>query len=72
MLCGGFPALWNASGSVVQKLGYNGESEIPQTVAFVCLGSLFNTVINLPWSAYFTFKIEQKHGFNKQVSFSFV
>lgn len=66
MVCGGFPALWAASGRVSEWLGFTADAEIPQTVTFVCLGSLLNSVVSLPWSAYFTFKVEQKHGFNKQ------
>ncbi|XP_042239976.1 CAAX prenyl protease 1 homolog isoform X2 [Homarus americanus] len=66
MVCGGFPALWTASGRLAQWFGFAPDSEIPQTVTFVCLGSLINTFISLPWSTYFTFKVEQKHGFNKQ------
>lgn len=66
MVYGGFPALWAASGQFIQWLGFSPEAEIPQTVAFVCIGSLVNNFISLPWSAYYTFKVEQKHGFNKQ------
>lgn len=67
MVFGGYSALWAASGKVAEWLGFSAGAEIPQTVVFVGLRSLLSTLINLPWSVYFTFKVEQKHGFNKQV-----
>jgi len=72
MLCGGFPALWNVSGKAIQYFGFSEDAEITQTVAFVFLGSVFNTVLSLPWTAYFTFTIEQKHGFNQQTPGFFI
>lgn len=72
MVYGGFPALWAASGQFIQWLGFSPEAEIPQTVAFVCIGSLLNNILSLPWSAYYTFKVEQKHGFNKQTPGFFI
>lgn len=30
--------------------------------------TLFNKVVDLPWSVYGTFFLEEKHGFNKQAS----
>ncbi|KAK4300709.1 hypothetical protein Pmani_027109 [Petrolisthes manimaculis] len=72
MLYGGLPVFWSAAGKMSEWLGFSVDSEVPQTVAFICLASAVNTVINLPWSVYFTFKVEQKHGFNKQTPVFFV
>ncbi|XP_050693434.1 CAAX prenyl protease 1 homolog [Eriocheir sinensis] len=72
MVFGGYPALWAASGKVAEWLGMSAGAEIPQTVVFVGLRSLLSTLINLPWSVYFTFKVEQKHGFNKQTPGFFI
>ncbi|XP_076059851.1 CAAX prenyl protease 1 homolog [Oratosquilla oratoria] len=66
MLYGGLPALWNVSGSLSQWLGFSASNEIAHSIVFVSVGSIISRIINLPWSVYFTFKIEQKHGFNKQ------
>lgn len=66
MVYGGVPALWEASGQLIQWMGFSADSEIIQTVGFVSLGSLINSIMSLPWSAYHTFYVEQKHGFNKQ------
>lgn len=72
MVCGGIPALWSLSGTILEWLGFSTESEIAQTVVFVSAGSLISTIIGLPWAAYFTFKVEQKHGFNKQTPGFFI
>lgn len=72
MLCGGFPALWDFSGQVIQYFGFSEDAEITQTVAFMLLGSVFNTCLSLPWTAYFTFWVEQKHGFNQQTPGFFI
>jgi len=36
---------------------------------FMILGTIFSTITSLPWSLYSTFVIEERHGFNKQVSY---
>uniref|UniRef100_A0A2P2I4T7 CAAX prenyl protease n=1 Tax=Hirondellea gigas TaxID=1518452 RepID=A0A2P2I4T7_9CRUS len=73
MVYGGLPWLWELAGHAVEAVGYDSaSSEILQTIAFVCIGNVVTTAIGLPWSAYFTFKIEQKHGFNKQTPGFFI
>lgn len=42
--------------------------QITQSIVFALLGCLVNSVLDLPWSLYGTFVIEERHGFNKQVS----
>ncbi|XP_054163696.1 CAAX prenyl protease 1 homolog [Oppia nitens] len=59
------PLLWRYSGVVVSRVGYK-DNEILQTLTFVLIGSVISTIIDLPWSLYHTFIVEQKHGFNKQ------
>lgn len=29
---------------------------------------VYSTITGLPWNIYFTFVLEEKHGFNKQVT----
>ncbi|XP_045114217.1 CAAX prenyl protease 1 homolog [Portunus trituberculatus] len=72
MVFGGYSVLWAMSGKVVEWLGFPASGEIPQTVMFVGLRSVLSTIINLPWSVYFTFWVEQKHGFNKQTPGFFI
>lgn len=59
------PLLWSLSGKIIAKFGYNSSHEITQTLAFIFVGSLISTVLDLPWSIYMNFWIEEKHGFNK-------
>lgn len=65
----GLVFLWNASGNILESFGYvGGKHEIKQTVIFALLGSLISTLLDLPWTIYNTFVIEQRHGFNKQTA----
>jgi len=58
------PWLWNLSGRVASTF-FTSPGEIVQTLTFVVIGSLLSEVINLPWSIYSNFVIEERHGFNK-------
>lgn len=56
--------LWDMSGTFNLGLGFT--SEIAQTITFILLVSVVETMISMPWELYDTFVIEEKHGFNKQ------
>ena len=61
------PKAWSWCGSFVLQYmpkGYQGE--IVQTLVFLFAYQLISTVLNLPFSYYSTFVIEEKFGFNKQ------
>ena len=49
-----------------------GESEIYQSLMFLLIFNLFSTVINLPFSVYGTFVLEEKHGFNQQTAMFYI
>uniref|UniRef100_A0A8C3IR50 CAAX prenyl protease n=1 Tax=Chrysemys picta bellii TaxID=8478 RepID=A0A8C3IR50_CHRPI len=66
LLCGGIPFLWNVSGQISGRAGFEPEYEIAQSLVFLLLATLFSAVTGLPWSLYNTFVIEEKHGFNQQ------
>lgn len=66
LVFGGIPLLWSLSGRVTGYFGYGREHEVTQTVAFALIGAFITTIIDLPWSLYSTFVIEERHGFNKQ------
>ncbi|KAL3881578.1 hypothetical protein ACJMK2_028000 [Sinanodonta woodiana] len=68
LLFGGIPFLWRVSGSQTAYFGFGEEYEITQSLVFLVLGSIFSTVMGLPWTVYSTFVVEQKHGFNKQTA----
>lgn len=42
--------------------------QVKQTVVFLWMMLIYSTLIELPWAVYVTFVLEEKHGFNKQVS----
>lgn len=56
--------LWNVSTRWSNKLlGY--DNEIAATILFFILQSTLSTLIDLPFSLYSNFVIEERHGFNK-------
>lgn len=66
ILClGGIPFLWKISGKVLEQFGFDGSNEIVHSMVFAFLGNIFSLVTELPWKLYYTFVIEEKHGFNK-------
>lgn len=67
LMYGALPYLWKWSGEwLLRGLGKGYLTEINQSVVFVAANILLSTLLDLPFSCYSTFKIEQKHGFNKQ------
>lgn len=68
----GFVIFWNAGAHMMAALGYKGQSETLQTIAFGFLLNLFNTLINMPFSVYHNFVVEERHGFNKQTPGFFI
>lgn len=59
------PYGWNLSGQLLLLVGIKTVTEIPQTLAFLIISSLFSLLLDLPWNIYYTFVLEAKHGFNK-------
>lgn len=68
LLLGGIPFLWGFAGSLTARFGLGSEYEITQSLVFLMLATLFTALTGLPWNLYNTFIIEEKHGFNQQVS----
>ncbi|OQV12000.1 CAAX prenyl protease 1-like protein [Hypsibius exemplaris] len=66
LLFNGLPWLWNVSDRLVpgewNKIGH----EIFQTLVFLLLAQVYQTLVSLPFSLYKTFVIEERHGMNKQ------
>ena len=48
------------------KYEYGGY-ETFQSIVFILIITLYSTVSGIPWSYYYHFILEEKHGFNKQV-----
>jgi len=67
LLLGFTPFLWDQSVRLGETyLGIKSDEEIKITLVFLFLQSLIETIKSLPFELYKTFKIEKKHGFNKQ------
>ncbi|CAN7989280.1 unnamed protein product [Ixodes hexagonus] len=67
LILGGFPFFWSLCEQWAAKAGAGG-NELVVTSLFIVVGSLISTVVDLPWSIYYTFVIEQRHGFNNQTA----
>ncbi len=50
----------------IQSQGTPLRQQVYQSLAFVAAYSMISMATNLPFSLYYTFVIEQRHGFNKQ------
>ena len=60
LLTGFMPYMWDISVGIYDK------GEIGTSLVFLGLTTIIGTITELPFELYFTFKIEKKHGFNKQ------
>lgn len=66
LLCDGLVWLWNYGGDVCKYFGFE-DNEILQSAAAIFTLNIINTIVTLPSKVYYTFVVEQKHGFNNQV-----
>ncbi|KIJ62466.1 hypothetical protein HYDPIDRAFT_30427 [Hydnomerulius pinastri MD-312] len=73
MLQYGFYAwAWDVGGKIIGRFGYGSEYEITQSLAFTAVLFLISSLPGIPLSAYQTFVLEEKHGFNKTTPSLFV
>ncbi|CAO1636099.1 unnamed protein product [Sympodiomycopsis kandeliae] len=63
--------VWTWAGVLLQRAGRT-PTEIPQSILFTLIFSLIRTVLDLPFSYYSHFVLEEKHGFNKMTLNTFV
>eukprot|EP00123_Amoebidium_parasiticum_P013678 comp22093_c0_seq1/m.32226 comp22093_c0_seq1/g.32226 ORF comp22093_c0_seq1/g.32226 comp22093_c0_seq1/m.32226 type:complete len:459 (-) comp22093_c0_seq1:782-2158(-) len=64
---GGLPFLWKIAGNILEHFGLiHTEYEVTQSVLFLYLSTVYQVIMQLPWNLYYTFVLEQRHGFNKQ------
>lgn len=61
---------WNYSSNIMIHYGFTKndsiEWEIFQSIMFTFITSVISTIIGIPFTIYFNFVIEERHGFNKQ------
>ena len=68
-----YPIMWAISGTILSDyLQLEGEREITQSCIMLFLMAIEDVITNIPFSAYSTFIIEEKHGFNKQTPSIFI
>lgn len=65
LLFGGFAFFWHFCEGLAAKAGAP-DHELVVTSLFIFGGSLLSTLLDLPWTIYYTFVLEERHGFNKQ------
>lgn len=65
------PLVWRFSGQLLERGGLQ-STEIRQSIAFTLLFSFVRTVLDLPFSYYSAFVVEDKHGFNKMTRQTFI
>jgi len=71
MLVSGFNVwLWDSASELVWKHA-GSENEIVVSIAFLFAQNIVNTLVQLPLSIFNTFKLEEKHGFNKTTPWTF-
>jgi STE24 endopeptidase len=68
---GYLPATWRLAGTLLSRWGLP-RGEVAQSVAWVLLQAGASLALSLPWSAYSTFVLEARHGFNKTTPRTFV
>nr|CAG8632869.1 5422_t:CDS:2 [Entrophospora candida] len=59
------PWLWSLSGDWLEYAGYEKDYEITHSLVFTVVFILMTYLMSLPFSLYYTFVIEERHGFNK-------
>lgn len=75
LLASGFlPRTWDAAGALLARWGppRAAGSEVWQSVVWTLLTSAIFLVVSIPWSAYRTFVLEARHGFNKTTPRTFL
>jgi len=74
LLLGFLPWIWDISVNVGEMyFGVNeSDNEIKITLIFLGISTIIGTITSMPFELYSTFRIEKKHGFNKQTLGLFV
>ncbi|CAF1356871.1 unnamed protein product [Adineta ricciae] len=71
LLAGVLPWVWRKSGDILATYNYK-HHEILQSNVFILLFMVYSTLSGIPWSYYYHFVLEEKHGFNKQTRIFFI
>ncbi|UJR25318.1 hypothetical protein I4U23_006669 [Adineta vaga] len=71
LLVGVLPWVWKKSGNILASYDYKNH-EILQSILFILMFMIYSTLSGIPWSYYYHFVLEEKHGFNKQTRIFFI
>eukprot|EP01016_Furgasonia_blochmanni_P042519 TRINITY_DN5651_c0_g1_i6.p1 TRINITY_DN5651_c0_g1~~TRINITY_DN5651_c0_g1_i6.p1 ORF type:complete len:368 (+),score=75.57 TRINITY_DN5651_c0_g1_i6:410-1513(+) len=66
------PFLWERCGDILMWMGQDPTSEFQRGLVFLFIDSLKTRIIDLPFDLYYTFVLEEKHGYNKKTWQTFV
>ena len=72
LYCEWLPLAWRLVRSRMLYLPTALSGEIPCTVVYIGVLLWISSVLDIPWSIYRTFVLEESHGFNKQTGEGFV
>lgn len=75
LLAGFLPATWRLAGALLARWGGGRpwlQGEVAQSVVWVLIQAGVSLLLSLPWSAWSTFVLEARHGFNKTSAATFV
>ncbi|KAI9635595.1 metalloendopeptidase [Dioszegia hungarica] len=57
---------WDASGRFMDACGLGQDRTVTHSLLWISFLTMLTALPGIPWSYYYTFVIEEKHGFNKQ------
>ncbi|ORY23813.1 peptidase family M48-domain-containing protein [Naematelia encephala] len=60
-----FTKMWDWSGVCITKLGLSDDRIITRSLIWTIIYVAISTPIGIPWDYFYTFVLEEKHGFNK-------
>lgn len=63
--------IWNITGNIIKYYEYE-DSEYKRIPILMIIETLTSTIIDIPFSYYFDFVIDEKHGFNKKTIALFI
>ncbi|KAI7842551.1 hypothetical protein COHA_003788 [Chlorella ohadii] len=75
LLAGFLPATWQLAGVLLARWGGGRpwlQGDVAQSVVWVLLQAAASLLLSLPWSAWSTFVLEARHGFNKTSPATFI
>ncbi|CAK1555156.1 unnamed protein product [Leptosia nina] len=64
--------VWSKSEAIAAFFNISSDQEILMSCIFMTFVTVFNFIVNMPFTVYATFVLEERHGFNKQTPGFFI